>query len=577
MAEEKKIDRQALADKIRKRFNASLQHKKNLGLLDQWKEYEDFWEGKHWANPTKQTELLPRPVTNHFAEIIERKASAVLSDMPEIYYTARDGHPNQQLAEDAANVLTAMAKYQSQNLGDNDEDMTLEELCEDFVRTGARLGTAIVYMGWDNIILRGVPGYSAYIGDIVGKEIYPTMFFPGNPDDPGIQTQPWIIVAERRNIGDVKHFYKDFARAEDLEAIKPELETATGETFVYDLQYQKQQDESEQVTILHYWWKEYDEKTGEKILNYAVECQGKILRYEERFYQHGLYPFAVFRWYPKPKSFWGKPESADMIDNQKQINRLDAIMLWSAYELGMPHIRYKRQYIDPRNITNDPGALIEDNAPLNGWAVDYMVPPPLPAYLHLLRDKIVAEMKDVTGVHDAWAGKAPSAQLNASAIIALQEAAGITIKSIQRRFHRTLQDVGKLWLAFWTEFITEQRLVRVIMPDNQETLVWFRGTDYREMKFDVNVRAGVSSPYSKALFISNLDKLLSLGLIEPEEYLEMLPEDIFPYAKKILHKRRLQKQQAQLEQLAQGMVQEGIPPQPIPLQNVPTERGEGGG
>lgn len=556
----KEIDRQKLADKIKRRFLSALAHKRSIGLYDKWQEYQDFWEGEHWPSSTPDTELLPRPVTNHFAAIIERKISALLSDTPEIFFVPKDGHPEQMLADEAAKALSAMAKYQSQNLGDNDEDVTLEELLEEGLRSAALFGTAIWYFAWDNTIIRGVPGVSAYVGDIVGKEIHPAQFYPGNPDDPGIQTQPWIIVAERRNLQDVKHFYREFV-GDEVDELRPEAE-AQDEAYIYDPNRNGNiQDESEQVTVLHYWWKEWDDETGEKVLYYAVECQGRLLRYEEKFYQHGLYPFVVFRWYPRKKSFWGKPESADLIDNQKQINRIDAIMLWAGYTTGMPHIRYKRQFVDPRDISNDPGALIEDNAPLGAWAVDYMQPPTMPAYPAAIRDRMAAEMKDVSGVHDAWAGKAPSAQLNASAIIALQEAAGIAIKGIQKRLYRALREIGKLWLAFWLEFCTEARLVRITMPDNQEEIRWFRGADYRDMRFDVHVKAGVSSPYSRALYVSNLDKLLSAGIITPEEYLEFMPQDVFPHAQQILQRRRQRQMQEQAAEAMTQMLQQGLNPQ----------------
>ncbi|MGB9903465.1 MAG: hypothetical protein ACPLQO_02190, partial [Desulfotomaculales bacterium] len=144
----------------------------------------------------------------------------------------------------------------------------------------------------------------------------------------------------------------------------------------------------------------------------------------------------------------------------------------------------------------------------------------------------------------AWSGKAPSSDLNASAIIALQEAAGIPMRQIQKRFHRALREIGVLWLAFWKEFYTEARLIKITGPDNQVSYEWFRGTDYADMKFDVKVRAGTASPYSRALLMANLDKMLERQVITPEEYLEMLPADVFPKAQQILQKRQQAQQQA---------------------------------
>jgi hypothetical protein len=127
--------------------------------------------------------------------------------------------------------------------------------------------------------------------------------------------------------------------------------------------------------------------------------------------------------------------------------------------------------------------------------------------------------------------------LNASAIIALQEAAGIRIRGIQRRLVKAIKEMGELWLAHWKEFYTEPRLYRKVGPNNQVGFIWFTATDYKDMQFDVKVRAGTASPFSKSLAMANLDKLLEMQLITPDEYLDMIPNDIMPQAKRILAKR----------------------------------------
>ncbi len=538
--QEEKIDRKKLADKIKQRFLAGVAYKRQQGFYEKWEEYERFWNAEQWPEVTPDTETLPRPVTNHFASIIERKVSALLTETPEIYFEPKDCDPETTDADEAADLLTKVAKQQAENLGGNDEDVTLEELNEEVARSAALFGTGIWCFTWDNSITGGIPGVSAYVGDIVGQEIDPTNFFPGNPADPMMQTQPWIIVAERRPLQEVKDFYRKYA-PDVVDLLQPER--STGDTQVYEHE-KVEQEMVDPVNIIHCWWKETDPETGEKKLNYAVECQGHLLCYKEGLYKHGLYQFVAFRWYHRKKSFWGKPESADLISNQKEINRVDAIMLLSGYTTGMPHIRYKDQFVDARDITNDPGTLIKDNSPLGSWAVDYMNPPTMPAYPANMRDRLAAEMKDVSGTHEAWSGKAPSSDLNASAIIALQEAAGIPMRQIQKRFHRALREIGVLWLAFWKEFYTEARLIKITGPDNQVSYAWFRGTDYADMKFDVKVKAGTASPYSRALLMANLDKMLERRVINQEEYLEMLPADVFPKAQQILQRRRQAQQQA---------------------------------
>lgn len=561
------MDDKKLAELISRRYRSGVNYKQSRGLYDEWAEYERFWNGEHWPQVTQKTRNMPRPKTNIFAQIIEQKIAGLVYELPELYFEPVEQSSDSRVTNsditgadiDAAELLSSVAKYQAERLG-------FHELLELATRSAALFGTGIMFFPWDNSIVGGTPGVSAYIGDIAGYEIDPADFFPGDPSNPDIQTQPWLILAERRPLADVKEFYREYA-PEVVDLLQPEAKRS--DTQIYDHQ-RIEQSETDYVDVIHCWEKKrekverkitietegihVEEKTlfYETTLNYVVTCQGHLLRHEEELYKHGLYPFVAFQWYPKRKSFWGKPESADLIDNQKEINRLSGVALLGAYSTGIPDIRYKPEWVDKNDLIKGPGGrLIRDNGTGN-WNVDYMNPPSAAAHIPQLRESLMAGLREVSGVHEAWTGKAPSSELNASAIIALQEAAGVRIRGIQRRLYRAIREVGLLWLAHWKEFYTEQRLIRIVGNDNKVGFVWFRGTDYKDMQFDARVQAGIASPFSRTLMMANLDKLLQLQLITPDEYLEMLPTDVMPQAKRILQKRQQKKEQGL------AMVQEAL-------------------
>ena len=195
---------------------------------------------------------------------------------------------------------------------------------------------------------------------------------------------------------------------------------------------------------------------------------------------------------------------------------------------------------------------------------------------------MVSGMKDASGVHEAWSGKAPSAQLNASAIIALQEAAGVRIRGIQRRLHRAIREIGMLWLAHWKEHFSEDRLFRIVGEDKSEGFVWFNAVHYKDMKFDVLVKAGAASPYGNALYTAKLDKMFEWGIIAPDEYLEFQRADIFPVAKQVQDRRAKRIRESQMRVLGErlNMVQtlatqvvsaaaaQGVPVTPEVLQQL---------
>lgn len=556
-------DEAKLAQRIKKLYQAGVAYKRERGFYDDWPEYERFWNADQWPEPTNETKTFPRPVTNIFTEIIEQKVAALTYEAPEIYFEPMEGNPEpgaeaggvDESDTEAAKLLTQMAKHQSHKL-------EIEELLEALARDAALLGTGILMFPWDNSIVGG--SRWQYVGDIAGYVIDPADFFPDDPTNYDLQDQPGIILAERRPLDEVREFYREYA-PEVVDALKGEKVSA--ESQVYDHQH-IEPSETKYVDVLHRWWKD-DGEDGRRVVWYAVVCQGYLLRKPEMLYRHGLYPFVAFRWYPQRKSFFGKSESADIINNQKEINRLDGIMLLAAYYHGLPQKRYKEGAVDEREITAlNPGQAIKDTSPGTGWGVDYLDPPQMPAYPAQMRDRLDASTKSSAGVHESWTGKAPSSDLNASAIIALQEAAGVRIRGIQRRFFRAIRDMARLWLAHWKTFVEETRLVRIVGDDNAVGFAWFRGIDYADMEFDVLVKAGPASPYSKSLQMAQLDKMLEAQLIDGDEYLELIPADVFPQAHKVLEKRQEAKKDAwRLEVMANVITslaaQMGVAPEQV--------------
>ena len=569
-----------LVDRQARRYRAGVSYLQSQGYYDEWAEADRFWMSDQWPAATPETRTMPRPCTNHFASIIEQKVAGLTYELPEIYYEPVGVEPGveeemeklnqarmflglppepipKNPAIEGAELLNYQAKFQSDKLD-------LEDLLDQGVRIGALTGTAVWYMPWDNTITGGQPGLSEYIGDVTGYAFNPAKFIFGDPTNPAIQTQPFCMYPERRPLSEVKDIFREYAPdiVDLLQADKHKSETQ-----IYDHQ-QVEMDEVGYVDLVHCWEKkktkrkvqpEDSEEMGEVYdtkLNYYVTCQGFMLRKEDELYKHGLYPFISMQYYPRTNSAHGKSESADLIANQKENNRLDGITLLSAYNNGMPQRKYKEDFIDEDDLTNDPGQNIKDSSPLGHWAVDYLRPPSIGSYITTQKQELIAGMKETSGVHEAWSGKAPSNQLNASAIIALQEAAGVRIRGIQRRLHKAVKEMGELWLAYWKEFYTETRLIRIVGDDQEVSYKWFTGTEYKDMEFDVRVQAGNASPYSKTLMLANLDKLLEGKIIDGNEYLEMLPVDVFPKAKEILRKRQ-EKAKTQPQQPQQAMGGQG--------------------
>jgi len=605
---------------IQQRYRSGVDYNRSQGFYSKWPEYERFWNSEQWPQVTGKTKKYPRPVTNYFASIIEQKIAGITYDMPEVYFDPVDAvmptrvelqRPQEVEGQedvpddlDGAEVLSHVAKHQWEKLDMEDK---IDQMC----RSSAVLGVGILHFPWDNTVVGGGPN-SRYIGDIKAYEIDPADFFPGNPHEREIQSQPYIMVAERAPLQEVRERYEKQA-GDKVHLLKPEEKSNDRE--IYD-QQRVELEQTDYVDLIHCWEKipvegraptpseelyqeeleggergeksrgkgkdvkdskevtdfeeieegddeEEEHEIGEDLevyeyrLEYTVVSQGIVLQHTEELYEHGLYPFVAFQWNNKRFSFHGKPESADLINNQKEENRLAGISLVSSYQTGLPNIRFKSGFVERNQIPEGPGgAVIEDSSPPGGWGIEFMQPPSPAAHIPQLRETIVAGMKDSSGVHEAWSGKMEGSQLNASAIIALQEAAGIRIRGHQRRLRKAIKEAAQIWLAHWKEFIQEDRLIRIIGEKRVRGFFWFNGTHYKDMEFDVRAQAGSASPFSRSLMTAQLDKMHERGIIDSQEYLECIPTDVFPQGRDIIKRRQeaLEQQRRELEKQKRALV-----------------------
>ena len=585
-----------LAEKFKKRYDAGMLYKQSQGYLENWNKADRFWNADQWPDPTSQTKDFPRPVTNHFAEIVEQKVAGLTYEAPDIFYEPVEVNPAPNATEIPVIPLTGEEKDAFtvtvpellatvvKNLA---EKLELEQLLDSGARTAALMGTGIWFYHWDNTVIGGGQN-TGYIGDIVGMEIDPADIFVGDPSQPDIQKQPWIIVSERRPRKQVREEYRKYTDLVDY--LREEAPQSRAQTYE---QQKIEMQETDYVDLLHCWEREwYTSKVeigGEEIeremcrINYYVVCQSFVLREEKDFYPYSnLYPFAKFDWYPKRKSFFGKPESADLINNQRELNLLQGISLLGAYQTGLPNIRIRNSFVKKEDVPVGPGGkIIKDSTPpAQGWSIDYMQPPNIAPYIPLLERALEQGMKETSGMHEAIVGKAPSAQLNASAIIALQEAAGVRIRGIQRRMYQAVRDMGLIWLGFIKQHYSEQRAYKVTGRNNVEGVVWFQAQMIEGMEFNVKVSGASASPYSKTVIATTLENMLERGVIDGELYLRMLPVEVFPKVKELLEMvelRQLQEQQKAIEEqliVMDGMIQQlvtkaaeaGVPITPDTLQ-----------
>lgn len=499
------------AREVNKQYQDGLSYKRRMGFIDKWPEYERFKAGDQWPAATQKTKALPRPVFNVIKMIESHKVANVMSEQIKMVFSLQEDNEENQEQIDTGDLFSRFSEATW-------ERIKQDELNEEGLDIAANTGTGIWHYYWDADAKGGTR--FPWVGEMEGEIIDPINFFPGNPQQRKVQKQPYIIISSREMVDSVKAYAKANGLSNEMvEQIKPDKDT---QDQGYDMAKVELNDSSK-VTVLTKYWR----KDG--TVHFCKVASGITIKKDTDTGMR-LYPIAVMQWERRKKSIFGVGDTEGLIPNQKAINTLVAMQILSVQLTGWPKVVYKKGAIDPSKITNSPGEIIEDQSPPgSGDGVRYLTPASIPNTAINLVESILAFTRQMTGADEAATGTAPSADLNATAIMLLQKAAAIPIESIKRRFYRLIEDVGRIWEEFWKIKYNIPRQIKIKDDEGVEYPVLFDGSQYAETELNLKIDVGPSSTYSETLMLSSLQDFLKADYITFEQFLKYAPKNVVPY------------------------------------------------
>ncbi|WP_028547231.1 hypothetical protein [Paenibacillus taiwanensis] len=532
-----------LAGEIERQHKEGTSYFRRVGFLTKWPEYERFKASDQWPEPTARNKHLPRPVFNIIEMIEDHKVANVMSEQINMIYSTQERDPQQDEDDDGE----LFSRYSASTW----ERLKQDEMNEEGLQIAANTGTGIWHYFWDND-LKGGNKY-LWVGEMEGEILDPINVFFGNPQQRNVQKQPYILVSSREDIKAVKDYARSNGLSTEMVAqIKPDKDT---QDEGYDMAKIELNDNGK-VTVFTKYWKGKDKETGESNIYFCKVASGMTIKKPINT-RLTRYPLAIMQWKRRKKSIHGIGDTEGLIPNQKAINLMFAMELMSAQNTGFPKLRYKAGAIDPSKITNAIGEMIEDRSPPGSVGVDFMNPGSTSGQAMRLVEAIVSYTRQMSGADEAATGKAPSADLNATAIMLLQKAAAIPIESIKRRFYSLIEDIGRIWEDFWKVKYNLPR--KVILKDNNgdEYATEFNGSSYRGVEFDLKIDVGPSSTYSESLVLSSLNEARARGDINYEQYLRYAPKTVVPYRDRLM--KELEQKKGIVTMIEQMIAQ--MPPQ----------------
>lgn len=548
------------SDVIWKEYQEGLSFQKSMGFNTKFPEYERFKQGDQWPKATERTKALPRPVFNIVEMFVTNKKSSVLNQNIKMVFSSAEAGNNSNISDEEKNLINEGAQMYTDyayNLWNELDQDALNDMC---VEDAATNGTGFIHYYWDTTVKGGE--LAPYIGSLRGESIDALNIFVSNPQEADIQKQRWIIISSRMELksaleiaeksGIPKKYTELIQSDEDNEA--EGYDTAT-----------KEQDGSEKITVLTKYYRKDDglvyfmkavkgcviqEETCLTPADYstmgiAEETKSGIVLEEEKpkpnFKGITRYPIAVFTWQRRKKCMWGYGEVEGIIPNQKAINFNVGMMLLSVQDNSWPKLIVKPGALR-QSVTNMPGEILTDHY-TSGDGVKYMQPPNFNYMAISLVDKVLELSRSTSGVTEVATGEQLGANMAASAIIALQNQAKVPIDNIQRRFYKTIKDVGRIWEEFFKTYYSLPRLITVDETDGTQSAKSFMGTNYTNVEFKLKIDVGASSTYSESLGMATLDKMYDKGDISVDDYIELAPSNVMPF-RETLKKRRAAAQEA---------------------------------
>lgn len=589
-----------LPDRIFTEYESGINYKASLGdkgLYEQNKLNERFYAGDQWRGARCGND---RPLVRY--NVIRRIGDykiAMVSSSPLAVNYAADGVPNTidikkrvEFLREAVSAGIPLSEQTGETYGSPptipcDEEVTLimSALSDYFKTTAERLkfddlktaalknaylsGTGILYTYWDPAISTGLYADEArrtpIKGDIASEVLDIENVYFGDPSLDSIEDQPYIILAQRRSVGELKREAKRNKRPPaDLEKIKTdEASYMAGDRSDTEIE------DAKKCTVLTKLWKEWNDEGTEYTVMAARVVKGAVIR---KTWDIGIrmYPLSKFSWDRRKNCAYGDTELTYLIPNQIAVNRMITASVWAVMVMGMPLMIVNNNVV-PGPVTNDPGQIIRVNGSAEDveGAVRYVTPPSFaPGYDNSVNSLIRNTMTQA-GANDAALGDLRPD--NTSAIIALREAAALPLQGYQNAFHSFVEDVARIWAEFW---ITQYGKRSIKINDEKGTWYFpFSGDRYKDLIVSARIDVGASGLWSENQSIETLDNLFNRQIINVEQYLQRMPKGIIPDALGLIKEIQAAGQQTKAAEAAEaacagtggatgsGITESAVPPE----------------
>lgn len=493
------------AEGIQREFAAGQQYKEAIGLYDTYAQNEDFYIGNQWRGV--DADDMDKPVVNFLRRVVSMHIAKVVSTDWGVRFKAFED------TEENDNISRMLSDQVDQVV----ERLGLKERARAAQRNECVDGDACLYFDFD----ADAPSGMDVPGMITCEMLENINVYFGNRYSRDVQSQPYIILHQRRFLDDVKDEAKENGVSDaEIQGIKGDSD-----------EHQMEADSpSDLVSVLIKLWKEDGTVHAIKVV------KDLILRKE---WDTGLklYPITWSSWETVKSSYHGQAMLTGLIPNQIAMNKSWAGIVWQILKTG-----FSQPVVDENRIKDwdgSPGTMIRARGPVGNVrdAVMYLEAAPVPVSVINAMDSLMSTTRDCMGASDATMGDVnPN---NASAIIALQQADEQPLELRKQAFHDFVESMCRIIADLMRARYGKRRVMMNVtytdemgQQQNKQELTEFDFSTLDELQMSMRVDVGASSLYSEQLQVQTASNLFTTGIIDDPAklaiYLKIMPEKYIP-------------------------------------------------
>lgn len=388
----------------------------------------------------------------------------------------------------------------------------------------------------------------------------------GDEQEQDIQAQPWIILAERRPVSQIRKWARQNGVAEE-EIDKIVSDTKTDTKLNSSEAEEVRTGDGKCTSLVYFELVDDPAQPGARMLRFSRSTEQVIWQEPKDVPGLDVYPVAQMRWEDSPNSARGISECEALIPNQIEINKTLARRSLIVKRYGYPTAVYDAEKIVNPSALQKVGATVRArnlaNSPISS-VIQYLEPRTTSGEGAALQAELIQQTRELEGAGDSATGQIDVTKTSGEAIKAARDQSAMVLNDQAAAYKGFVEQLARIWYKLWCAYSTDGMEFAYRDADGDTGMLKAVITPQALAALDMQIKIDVSpaDPYSILSQQTSLDNALAAGHITFEEYVEALDANSpVPAAKfrKILEARKQQAQTAQaVPQAAVGGTQNAM-------------------